>query len=853
MRWMFVSITFFVSVVYAQMNFNTSNNQLTAYNYQTIKQWLNSYPYLYKGFTPNKGQLATTDGKPANEVLFYSRNGNMGIFITKEGMVYGIYGYEKVDDGKFSPAKAPESLIIHYSRIDYKVISANIKKENIIYEDELPGYENFYLAHCPDGILFVKSYRKVRIKDIYPGIDWILRYDEEGNFHHEFEVSPNANIAQIKIKVEYADVDVIEDGKAISFKTPIGEIRDNVLSAFEGNEPIDVRYRTESDLLSFDVKGYKGKEKLLIDPFSLIWSTYYGGSLEDRILAIYTQPPGSADMGLDIAGYTYSTNFPLLPSCGTANPCYSSIVGNADAFIMKFNSDGTRVWTTFYGGSNFDQGRSIYEDGEIGYIIVVGHTQSSNFPISCNSANNYCQSYAGGWDVFIIHFNQQGLRQWATYLGGSLNEYFSEFQPLAVGCCDDFGSWYVVGATNSTNFPVFNCTQGSCYYQQSNAGNYDAFIVKFGSDRMRKWATYFGGSLYELATSVVIPENGLDIFVVGWGQSSNFDFQCDPAIQYCQTFNAGNNEVFIAKFRTVGPNTGGSLQWSTFYGGNYDDRALSVVSCHYPYLNCDIYVLGATKSTNFPLQSAAGAYYQSTGYVCGTGCTDGFIIKFNLSGQRLWATYFGGNDWDFTGGGWLDGNFNFYIAGWTNSTANFPLQSYGNAYYQPNIGGLYDGFISVFNSSGGLLWSTYFGGSGDDGGHSNASIALNPENYDVFIAGWTNSISGFPLQPYGSAYYQPSNAGSYDGFIAKFSNITTPISSPESYIISKDYISLNLEPSNTSMNLRIYSIDGKLILSKFYNSTSSIKLDISQLKRGVYIVNVYSGDKRVINTRFIKR
>ncbi len=55
----------------------------------------------------------------------------MMYYITQNGLSYVIYGYE----GK------EKDLIIHYSRIDYDLISANIKKENIIYEDE-PGYEN---------------------------------------------------------------------------------------------------------------------------------------------------------------------------------------------------------------------------------------------------------------------------------------------------------------------------------------------------------------------------------------------------------------------------------------------------------------------------------------------------------------------------------------------------------------------------------------------------------------------------------------------------------------------------------------------------------------------------------------
>ncbi|MEO0213640.1 MAG: hypothetical protein ABIL49_07205, partial [candidate division WOR-3 bacterium] len=59
---------------------------VNTYDPVIIKEWLNSYPYLYKGFTPNKGQIATMDGKFAENVIFYSRNGNMGIFITENGL-----------------------------------------------------------------------------------------------------------------------------------------------------------------------------------------------------------------------------------------------------------------------------------------------------------------------------------------------------------------------------------------------------------------------------------------------------------------------------------------------------------------------------------------------------------------------------------------------------------------------------------------------------------------------------------------------------------------------------------------------------------------------------------------------
>ncbi|MEO0209956.1 MAG: hypothetical protein ABIL43_07180, partial [candidate division WOR-3 bacterium] len=183
------------------------------YDPSIVKEWLNSYPYLYKGFTPNKGQLATMDGKIAENVIFYSRNGNMGIFITENGLSYVIYDIEKKEASKDKDLlphikEKPENSILHYAKIDYELIGGQIKKENIIYQDELPGYENFYLAHCPDGILFVKSYRKVIIKDVYPGIDWIFRYDDNGNFHHEFELKNPQLISQIKLKVKYADIEL---------------------------------------------------------------------------------------------------------------------------------------------------------------------------------------------------------------------------------------------------------------------------------------------------------------------------------------------------------------------------------------------------------------------------------------------------------------------------------------------------------------------------------------------------------------------------------------------------------------------------------------------------------------------
>jgi hypothetical protein len=286
-----------------------------------MKEWITATEKLYYGFAGNRGQLS-------EKVLLYSKNSNFNIYITKEGLSFVIYANEKTEN-----QKEPKIL---YSRIDYELIGGNIKKENIVFENEIPNYyENFYNENTPYGILFIKLYRKVRIKEVYPGIDWILRYDENGNFHHEFEASPNSNIAQIRIKVKNAEIEITDEGKSVLLKTPIGIIKDGNLIAYEGKKEISAKYTIKDNLLSFEIKDYEGREKLLIDPHALVWGTYYGGSSYDYAYSISTDANGN----VFVVGATWSINFPTYNPGGGAY--YQGTCGGCstyyDAFILEFS------------------------------------------------------------------------------------------------------------------------------------------------------------------------------------------------------------------------------------------------------------------------------------------------------------------------------------------------------------------------------------------------------------------------------------------------------------------------------------------------------------------------------------
>jgi len=507
------------------------------YDPQTMKEWITSTEKLYLGFSLNRGQIN-------KEALIYSKGPGFNVYITQKGLSFLMFSFEKENsqileiDNKLIKENTKKEHIKVW-RIDYDLIGGNIKKENITFEDEIPNYyENYYTQYAPDGILFVRLYRKVRIKEVYPGIDWILRYDENGNFHHEFEVSPNSNIAQIKIKVKNAQIELTDEGKSVLLKTPIGIVKDGNLIAYEGKKEITAKYTIKDNLLSFEIKNYEGKEKLLIDPHALVWATYYGGSNYDDAISTSTDANGN----VFVVGYTRSTDFPTYNPGGGAY-YQGAYAGSGDVFILKFTNNGIRLWATYYGGSSYDYAYSISTDAN-GNVFVVGYTSSPDFPTYDPGGGAYYQpNLAGGFDAFILKFTNNGIRLWATYYGGNNDDYASSIST------DANGNVFVVGYTRSTNFPTYD-PGGGAYYQGTCGGcpTYnDAFILKFTNNGIRLWATYYGGYYSDWANSTSTDANG-NVFVVGVTTSTNFPTLNPGEGAYYQGTNAGWYDAFILKF-----------------------------------------------------------------------------------------------------------------------------------------------------------------------------------------------------------------------------------------------------------------------------------------------------------------
>ncbi|MBI4932220.1 MAG: hypothetical protein HY841_15785 [Bacteroidetes bacterium] len=149
----------------------------------------------------------------------------------------------------------------------------------------------------------------------------------------------------------------------------------------------------------------------------------------------------------------------------------------------------------------------------------------------------------------------------------------------------------------------------------------------------------------------------------------------------------------------------GNLEWSTYVGGNVEDQFLDVKTDNIG----NVYATGFTASNTFP---QFGGYQTSNV----TGDYDAVIAKFDSSGQRKYATYFGSTT-AYEEGRSIEvyPNGDMIICGHTTAagTALPTKKSTGiNSYYQNSSGGSWDGFICKLKSTGdSLRWSTYLGGS----------------------------------------------------------------------------------------------------------------------------------------------
>nr|NIM14529.1 hypothetical protein [Candidatus Aminicenantes bacterium]NIM81267.1 hypothetical protein [Candidatus Aminicenantes bacterium]NIN20666.1 hypothetical protein [Candidatus Aminicenantes bacterium]NIN44445.1 hypothetical protein [Candidatus Aminicenantes bacterium]NIN87264.1 hypothetical protein [Candidatus Aminicenantes bacterium] len=408
---------------------------------------------------------------------------------------------------------------------------------------------------------------------------------------------------------------------------------------------------------------------------SLIYSTFLGGSSDDRGLNILVDDSGQAY----VVGWTESSNFP------TKNAYQATYGGGSkDVFVAILSSSGSSLaYSTFLGGNGDDRGYDIALDSSKN-IYIAGRINSTNFP----TKNAYQGTFGGGnWDASVTKIDSSGSSLvYSTYLGGSGRD-------IGTGIAVNGSTAYIAGRTTSTDFPTHNQYQGSY-----GGGEFDAFVTKLSSSGSSLvYSTFLGGDDIDAAYGIAVDSSG-SAYVAGDTSSTNFPTKN----AYQSTHGGGDRDAYVTKFSS----TGTTLEYSTFLGGGEWDTSddLTINSAG------NAHVIGSTKSSNFPVKRA----YQST-Y---NGDFDVFVSMFSTDGTGLsFSTYLGGGDNEYGRGVAVDSSGNIYAAGYT-ASSDFPTE---NA-YQNAIKGDVDAFVAKFSTTQfgtlcegvdncNLTWTT--GGSAD--------------------------------------------------------------------------------------------------------------------------------------------
>ncbi len=201
----------------------------------------------------------------------------------------------------------------------------------------------------------------------------------------------------------------------------------------------------------------------------------------DGSLPIYSTYLGNYDAGgtgngiaVDrVSGKAYVTGYVYASLPGvSANALQTTENGGADAFVAELSSDGSAlVYATYLGGSSDDFAYAIALDS-LGNAYITGVTFSRDFPLKNAVQSSFPDRKGGGEggsDVFVAKLNTDGSALlYSTYLGGGGDQ--DEGHGIAV---DSLGAAYVIGQTNSTDFPTANA-----YQSTYGGGSFDAFVAK---------------------------------------------------------------------------------------------------------------------------------------------------------------------------------------------------------------------------------------------------------------------------------------------------------------------------------------------------------------------------------------
>lgn len=390
--------------------------------------------------------------------------------------------------------------------------------------------------------------------------------------------------------------------------------------------------------------------------------------------------------------------------------------------------DPTLVFSSYSGATSDNWGftacsdlaSNIYTGGIAfgpGYPVSLGAYQT-NWNGNTIDANNLLH-----FDIALMKYSSTGDQLlYATFLGGNRVE-----RPHSL-VANDQGELYIMGSTNSTDFPM-----GGSGFDKSHNGQYDIFVSKLSADGSQLMAsTFFGGAQNDglnlsanLRSSPADEFRG-DVFIASSGDvmvasmSGSQGLGTIPAYQ--PTYGGGQTDGLIIRFS----NDLQTLRWASYLGGNAADALYSVKEGS----SGEVVVAGGSASP-FTLP---GFGYQTSN----AGGTDGMVARFQAAdGQGISGTFLGSAGYDQLFFIDIDGVGDVYVNGHTDSN----LVTFGTNYNDPRSGQ----YIGCFSSQLGTL--RWLGRYGARTGKPELNLAAFVVDLcqNVYASGFTGNILGNTL------------------------------------------------------------------------------------------------------------
>ena len=644
---------------------------------------------------PNKGNaFIQNQGQWPETVLFLLQSPGLNTWITKTGVVFDYYEVNQVANEKgFLLSGIVKGQVI---KMEYHHLLSDTMVST--KERSITKYNYFKGKDPAKWAADIPAFGRVTIHNVFHKIDMEFSV-ENGMPRYDFIVNKGGNPNEIKLALSGAQKAEIKENQ-LALKTQIGVKNHGDITAFQQGNPVSCHPIVNNNVFGFNVTGYNPDLPLRIDP--LVYSTFFGGSSEEAILTITLDE----NENIYAAGYSWSADFPV-----TSGAYQHDLIWMNDAIISGFSPDGkTLLFSTYLGGDFNDYVvKMAYNDN----LILYGVTTSDDFPVSADAFQT--ESNLGG-DVFVASINTSGnTLNFSTYVGGSGKD-----MPTSLDVKD--GNILAGGYTNSQDFPIV----GNAVKNQYTGDGFldDGFFFLLNSEGTElNYSTYYGGYYEDQINAVAFNRNNSNsLYIAGQTMSADFPYTKNAFDTIPDTDHA---DAFITKFDSL------SIKYSTFLGGSsYDVCNALTVDNH-----GSIIAAGFTYSNDFPV--TANAFMNAHQLL-----SDGFLVRLNPDGiagtdDLQYGTYFGGAGDESVSEIVLTTDNRLYIAGTTNSF-NFPTTS--EAEYTEQIGNM-DGYLMRFNMNNATVdYSTYFGGSFDDGF---SSLVLKA-NHNVVLGGETVSFN-FPV------------------------------------------------------------------------------------------------------------